>query len=313
LKKRFADSIFSKCNETDCQKGPLITDENAGEIMCGGCGTVLIERIEDSGPEHSAFTKEDYMHNTRTGMKSTLTIYDMGLSTSMKNDNKDASGKKLSPEMKLAFYRLRMWDTRAKLKTKDRSMRNAFLLLDGMVTKLGLSEAISEKSAYFYRKIKARKSKTGRSTAALITACLYAACRFTNSPRTIIDVVSVSTISKKLLQKIYRDIVKELDLTLESFDPLDFVTRLASNVNASERTRRKAIKLLIRARKAGIITGKHPMGMTAAALYFACALNNENISQTQISKASGITNVTIRKQYQTLKNSFGISPLDSLT
>jgi len=312
LKKRFDDSIFSKCNETDCRKGPLITDKNSGEIMCGSCGTVLIEKMEDFGSEHSAFTQEDFMKNTRTGKKLSLAEYDMGLSTSMKN-NKDASGKKLSPEMNLAFYRLRMWDSRSKLKTKDRTMRAAFLLLGGMVTKLGLSEAVSEKAAYFYRKIKSRKTRTGRSSTVLITACLYTACRFTNSPRTINDVVSVSTVGKKRLQKTYRDIVKLLDLNLESFDPLDFVTRLASNVNASERTRRKAIKLLIRARKAGIITGKNPIGMAAAALYFACVQNNENISQYTVSKAARITAVTVRDRYLTLKNSLGISPLDSIS
>lgn len=310
---RFDDSIFEKCSVTECKKGPLVTDKNTGEIVCGGCGIVLIEKIEDFGPEHSAFTKDDYMHHTRTGMKSTLTIHDMGLSTSIKKSNKDFSGRRLSHKMNLAFYRLRMWDSRVKLKTKERSMRNAFLLLDGMVTKLGLSEAVSEKTAYFYRKIKARKLKTGRSTASLITACLYAACRFTNSPRTINDVVSVSTISKRQLQKTYRDIVKQLDLTLESFGPLDFVTRLASNVNTSERTRRKAIKLLIRARKAGIITGKNPIGMTAAGLYFACVQNNENISQYTIAKAARITAITVRHSYLTLRNSLGISPLDSIS
>jgi len=302
LETKFGGSIYEKCGETECKRGPLITDVNSGEITCGSCGMVLIERMEDFGPEHSAFTQEDFMKNTRTGKKSSLAEHDMGLSTTIKKDDKDASGRRLSPEMSRTFYRLRMWDSRSKLKTKDRSMRTAFLLLDGMITKLGLSEVVSEKTAYFYRKIKTRKPKTGRSTVALITACLYAACRFTNSPRTINDVASVSTISKKRLRKAYRDIVNLLDLTLESFDPLDFVTRLSSNVNASERTRRKAIKLLIRARKAGINTGKNPIGMTAAALYFACVQNNESISQTQISKASGITAVTIRHGYLTLRN-----------
>ena len=306
-------AIFENCTLKRCKQEPLITDGITGEVLCGNCGVILLEKMGDFGPEHSAYTKEDYMKNTRTGKKLSLAEHDMGLSTSIKNDNKDASGKKLSPEMKSAFYRLRMWDSRVKLKTKERSMRTAFLLLDGMITKLGLSKAVSEKTAYFYRKIKARKSKTGRSTASLITACLYAACRFTNSPRTINDVVSVSTISKRQLQKTYRDIVKQLDLTLESFDPLDFVTRLASSVNASERTRRKAIKLLIRARKAGTNTGKNPIGMTAAGLYFACVQNNENISQYTIAKAARITAITVRHSYLTLRNSLGISPLDSIS
>ncbi len=114
METKFGGSIYEKCCETECKRGPLITDVNSGEITCGSCGMVLIERMEDFGPEHSAFTQEDFMKNTRTGKKSSLAEHDMGLSTTIKKDDKDASGRRLSPEMSRTFYRLRMWDSRSK-------------------------------------------------------------------------------------------------------------------------------------------------------------------------------------------------------
>lgn len=306
-------TLFENCTLKRCKQGPLISDNIRGEVMCAGCGVVIHEKMEDYGPEYRTLTKEDYLHRTRTGMKSTLSVHDMGLTTTIDSKNKDSSGKQLSSEMNFAFYRLRKWDTRTKSSTKERTMRTAFILLDGMVTKLGLPEIVSEKAAYFYRKIKSEKPKTGKATVSLISAVLYAACRFTNTPRTLNDISVVANIKKKRLQKTYRDVVKQLGLNLELFDPIEFISRLSSAVNANEKTKRYAVKILIKARKAGILTSKNPIGMAAAALYYSGIHNSENISQHKISKVSGITSVTIRNRYQTLVKGISISPLESIT
>lgn len=305
--------LSEKCILSRCKDGPLITDNMAGELMCGSCGVVLSEKMEDYVQEYRTFTKEDYMQQTRTGMKSTLTIHDMGLATKIGSKNKDVSGKRLSSKMNFAFNRLRVWDARSKMYSRERSMQNAFTLLDGMAAKLGLPEFVSEKAAYFYRKIKSKNPRTGKFTESLIAAALYAACRSTNTPRTLNDIAQAANVKKKRLQKSYRDIVKRLGLNIEQYDPIEFVSRISSEVSASEKTRRYAVKILIKARKTRILTGKHPMGMAAAALYFSGIHNNEDISQEKISGVSGVTTVTIRHGYQTLVKGIGISPLESLT
>ncbi|MGI9568031.1 MAG: hypothetical protein ACR2LL_13620 [Nitrosopumilus sp.] len=92
-----------------------------------------------------------------------------------------------------------------------------------------------------------------------------------------------------------------MKITLDkSYDPVDFITRLSSSVNVHEKTRRNATKCLIKAKKLGIVAGKNPIGMASAALYFSCAINNEKITQAQIAKAAGVTNITIRNQYKNL-------------
>jgi transcription initiation factor TFIIB len=176
-----------------------------------------------------------------------------------------------------------------------------------MVSKLGLSETVSEKAAYYYRKVKRVNSRGGRTTIILISACLYAACKFTNSPRTLIDIANVANLTKKHVQRAYTDLCKKLDLQFESFDPINFVGRLASMAGVKEKTKRYATRLLIEANKKGIVTSKNPMGIAGGVLYLSCVLNGEYVSQAKIAQISGISNITIRAMYHLVMEELNIT------
>jgi len=53
-----------------------------------------------------------------------------------------------------------------------------------------------------------------------------------------------------------------------------------------------------------LTVGRAPEGITAAALYLACKLNQEYRTQGEIAKAAQITEVTIRNRYKELLNEF---------
>ena len=169
-----------------------------------------------------------------------------------------------------------------------------------MRSKLNLSEPVVEKSAQVYRKTVSHKLTRGRNKTILISAAIYAACRSTNTPRTLKDVADAANLKRKTLQKTYRLLIKNLQMSLETYDPIDFITRLSSYVDVQEKTRLDAIKFLDKARKMELFSGKNPIGITSAALYLSCMYNNENITQAQIAKAAGITSVTIRTRCKDL-------------
>jgi len=75
-----------------CGKKALITDAETGEIFCGGCGFVLSERVENSGPERRSFP-DDRINKERTGVGTSLTIHDQGLSTVINPTNREATSK----------------------------------------------------------------------------------------------------------------------------------------------------------------------------------------------------------------------------
>ncbi len=274
----------------------MISDETTGELCCGRCGFVVTDKISDTGAEWRSFSNDE-SNRARTGAGTSLTIHDMGLSTIIGKANKDATGKPLSSGVKSSIERLRTWDSRSQANSSaDRNLRQALNEMDKLKDKLALTNAVIEKAAYIYRKAMERKLVRGRSIQGLVAACIYASCRNTETPRTLDDIAKGINIRRKEVARGYRLIFRELDLKMPVVDPVKGVARIASIAELSEKCKRKAIQILNQAKKCGIVAGKDPMGIAAAALYLACISIGETKSQKDISIASGVTEVTIRNR-----------------
>ncbi|MGB9124262.1 MAG: transcription initiation factor IIB [Nitrosotalea sp.] len=300
------DEIFDKCKLDVCTRGPLVTDNDTGEILCSRCGQVLIEKIDSMGTELRSFDLEQFNEKSRTGAKSSLAIHDMGLATSIGSQDKDASGNSLSGYMKNTFNRLRIWDSRSKSKGNDSNLRQAFVLLDTIKSQLSLPDNVVEETAYIYRKASALKLTRGRGISSILYAALYAACRMTVTPRTLRDIAKAGNIRKGDLATAYRTLVQNLDLKLEPYDPVEFVTKICSMIDVSESTRRNALNLLSKAEYAGFSIGKNPMSLVAAAVYLATCATNEKKTQVEIAKVCGVSNVSVRNLTKLFKVKLGL-------
>ena len=292
-------------HQKNCKKHELVTDIQTGEIACSNCGIVSSEPIIDLGAEMSGGSSADYQNNSRVGAKRSLKMIDMGLSTLIEAKDRDVTGKSLSVENRRMFYRLRMWDRNSRSAVTSKSFQKAFTLLDAIGSKLGLPESVVEESAYLFRKIAARKILAGRSTAAMLSATIYATCRITDTPRTLQDISDAANIKKKVLQRTYRFLAKEMDISPESYTPSEFVTRIAKELALSEKTQRLSFKILDLCAKKHVSTSKNPMAMAAAAIHLAATTNAEKVSQLKISKISGISAVTIRETRKEIVNKVG--------
>ena len=298
---RLSLQAFDKCPR--CGKASMVLDATTGEQICTNCGYVMKDKIEETGPEWRTFAREEGGENRiRTGMPSSLAMHDMGLSTVIGKENRDASGRALQSSMRTTLERLRTWDKRSQVhESVDRNLRQAFSELARLTDKLRVSDAIVERAAYIYRKAVDRNLIRGRSISAMIAASLYAAMRDTETPRNLKDLAAVSNVKRKELSRSYRLILKELDLRMPVADPVKSVSRIASKVGVTERTKRRAIDILRRASEAGSTAGKDPTGLAASALYIASVMENENKTQKDMAEAAGVTEVTIRNRYKTLK------------
>ena len=292
-------------HQKNCKKQEIVTDIHTGEVACSNCGIVSSEPIVDLGAEMVGGNSTDYQSNSRVGAKRSLKMIDMGLSTLIEAKDKDVTGKSLSIENRRMFYRLRMWDRNSRSAVTSKSFQKAFTLLDAMGSKLGLPESVIEESAYLFRKVAARKILAGRSTAAMLSATIYATCRITDTPRTLQDIADAANIKKKVLQRTYRFLAKEMDIAPESYTPSEFVTRIAKGLNLSEKTQRLTFKILDLCSKKHVSTSKNPMAMAAAAIHLASTINAERVSQLKISKISGISAVTIRERRKEIVSKVG--------
>jgi transcription initiation factor TFIIB len=297
--ENYSNDYDVKCQLDTCKTYPAITDSERGEIVCGGCGLILLQNMADASYENNGYSSENFMKMARTGPASTLTMNDRGLSTVI-GTNKDSTGKALSSKTKYEFNRLRTWDQRSKSR-KTASLSKAFTLLHGMKTKLGISDNVVENAAYIYRKAVNAKLTRGRTMASLISASLYAACRENNIPRTLDDIAKAGNIERRILSRDLRTIIKKLELNLNQYNTSSFISKISNNMNLRERTKRDAFKILDLCEKEQITAGKHPVAQAAASLYISCIMNGEKISQKKFAIESGVSDVTIRNRASLIK------------
>ena len=156
-----------------------IADPDSGEIVCSNCGMVIAERDQDDvNPERRAFSPEEQEARTRTGAPSSLSRHDKGLATIIGKPTKDAAGRELDANARSTFKRLKTWDTRMQIDSStDRNLYRAFYELNVLKDKLGLSDAIVEKTAYIYRKVEHGGLVKGRTIPGMLSAAIYLACR----------------------------------------------------------------------------------------------------------------------------------------
>jgi transcription initiation factor TFIIB len=306
--KQVLQGIFAdKCVSTQGPHGPLVTDSIRGEVLCSRCGMVVVDRVEDTTPEQRSYSLEDYSNNTRTGIASSLSIHDKGLSTIIGNTDKDASGNFISSQMKSTFNRLRTWDSRSRTNSQERNLRTAFLVLGAAKSKLDLSDNVIERAAYLYRKAINKNIIRGRTITGMILSALYVSCREANVPRTLQEISNTGNISFKNLSRHYRVFVKALDLQVGSFNPSEFVSKIGTIVGLSEKAKRDALGILFSTQKMGISDGKNPVSLAATAIFLSAVLNDEKITQDKISDASGVSTVTIRNNAKILRKKMALT------
>lgn len=279
-----------------------ITDPESGEIVCSKCGLVISEKIEDyAHQERRAYSMQEADERARTGARTSLAFHDMGLSTIIGKANKDASGQLLNSAMCSSMEKLRIWDSRIHVNSsEDRSLRRAFHHLNTLRDKLGLSDTLVEKSAYLYRKAQERGLIRGRTVDGIMTAAVYIACRETGTPKSLEDISIVSNLKRKDITRCYRRLVFDLDIKIPIVDPMKCIVKVANKLGLSEKTKHRAMNLMTYAIKMEINAGKIPMGLAATVLYASCMKTGENVSQTNIAEASGVTEVTIRNRFKDL-------------
>ncbi|WP_229126450.1 transcription initiation factor IIB [Halapricum desulfuricans] len=286
--------------------GPLVTDEERGETVCQHCGLVVEENEIDHGPEWRAFNAGEKDRKSRVGAPTTTMMHDKGLSTNIGWQNKDAYGKSLSSSQREKMQRLRTWNERFRTRdSKERNLKQALGEIDRMASALGLPENVRETASVIYRRALQEDLLPGRSIEGVATAALYAAARQASVPRSLDEMTTVSRVDKTELTRTYRYIVRELDLEIKPAEPESYVPRFVSDLNLSDEVERTARRLIEAARADGVLSGKSPVGIAAAAIYAAALLSNERVTQSDVSEVADISEVTIRNRYKELLDAEG--------
>src|SRR3989338_8117778 len=119
----------AKCPE--CGGKRIIRDYERGELLCGSCGLIIAENIEDLGPEWRAFDAEQKGKRARGGAPIKYMRPNKGLVTEIDQYNRDIRGAKISPKKQAQLYRIRKWHKRASIASSmERNLAIALSELD---------------------------------------------------------------------------------------------------------------------------------------------------------------------------------------
>lgn len=295
-----------KIPKMECPPDKVVYDVSRAEYVCLETGEVIEDRVIDDRAEWRAFTPEERERRARTGSPITPTVHDMGFTTAIDYMNRDASGKPLV-DKKYQLTKLRKWQARTRILTSvERNLAQAMNELDRLASALNLPSYIKEEAARVYREAVEKGLVRGRSIESVIAAAVYLACRIRKLPRTLDEIQEFTKVGRKEVARCYRMLVRELGIRPTTVDPTDFVPRIAHVLSLPGPVVRTAIELLNKAREAGVLGGKDPVGSAAAAVYLACRMLNVEISQKEIANVAGVTEVTVRNRCRELIKVTGV-------
>jgi len=305
--------MIHECPE--CGSRKLFLDRDVGEIVCRNCGLVVEENVMDVGPEWRAFTPKEAETRKRVGMPISHMLHDKGLSTKVGSDIYDAHGQKLTRKAQIQAYRLRKHQKIASINASatNRNMVQALNNLNLFSDKLSIPYSVRERAAVIYRKSLNRGLVRGRSISAFIAASLYAALRLLNIPRTLEEISEAAQVRKKDMARCYRLIVRELNIKMPVPNALTYLSKLAEKTQVSNKTVKVAVEILRKAEENHVSSGQGPRGLAAAALYIASKLVGEEVTQSELAMAAGVTDVTVRSRKNSLCRGLGINLQENRT
>jgi len=281
-----------KCPECDSRN--IVVDFKHAELYCRDCGVVLVEDIVDLGPEWRSYDEEQAVKRIRTGPPMSYRIHDKGLGTPM-------------PGLPARTKRLRG----ISIDSGDKTLALALVEIDRMACAMKLPNNIKEETSVLYRKAMKKGLIKGRSIEELVSAMLYIICRLHKVPRTLKEIAAISRSPLKKIRRAYIFLLRRLEIRLAPADPALYIPRFCSQLGLSEEIRERAVEILKDDKGTGVAKGWGPIGTAAAAIYIASTISGEKITEREIAKVVGTTEITIRDRYKELGDRLNIDPFST--
>lgn len=205
------------------------------------------------------------------------------------------SQKELSRGDLTRVYR---WGTRARISRF--TLGRELVELGQIVSKLHLAEKskeVADEAHDIFKRAVVAEISRGRSVETLTAAVIYAACRRLSIPISLYEICQCSNARKKSVARCYRKMLAKDIFDVPLLSHSIYLERLRRKLNSAGLTEEiwtEALLLVKKAQSRGILRGKNPLSIAAAAVYVA---GNGRLTQSEIAEALGITEVTIRNNY----------------
>ncbi len=267
--------------------GSTIDSHQRGEIVCQHCGLVVSEKAVDIS--HSgirAYSKQEKDKKERTGSPISILMPDIGLSTIIDRT------KIKNPDLRRAAK----WNTH--LSWEKRNMLIAITELKRIGGNLNFPDRVKKSAVLLYKEVFKKNLLRGRSISGMIAACAYYVCKQERVPITLQEILEEASINDNIVKKCYKILVRELNLKSPHIDPVSLIPRYCADLGLDISVEKETIKILKNFIENTSICGKDPKGLCAGSIYLVSKLKNHKISQKDISRVIGVTEVTLRSRYK---------------
>lgn len=219
-------SVRLQCPECAPRKPEIIEEFGSGDLVCGGCGLVLGDRIVDTRSEwrvrltHRAVTPDNQAADGKYARQSPQTFA---------NDEGDdpsrvgsASNPLDGPETFETGISFRDGNTglsrelqRAAFKASTKSektLSTAYTDIGALTEKISLGKGITDTAKQLFKRASEEGVLKGKPQEAVIAACIFIACRMGNSPRTFKEICVLTQVPKKLLGQCYKALERAFEV-----------------------------------------------------------------------------------------------------
>jgi len=196
---------------------------------------------------------------------------------------------------------LSKWNKMGAMSSTDRNLITAFKEIDRMAEGMALPQKIADRAKEVYREVEMKQSLRGRSGEAIIAGTLYISCRYGDVPRTLKEIAVHTAAPLKEIGKAFNFVKKLLKLPdLEVIKSANYMTRFCSHLDLPDRLGQAAGEVATKATDLGVVAGKSPISVAAAAIYLILALAppEHRRERAKIAEATGVSESTIRQSYK---------------
>jgi transcription initiation factor TFIIB len=210
---------YTQCPE--CDSG-LVHDYSKGEYICQKCGCVVMDQVDDYGPESHSNDLEEKSKNVRASGSTSFSLHDYGLRTEIGFGSKDYSGQSSEYEMAEQMNNMRKWHSRIRVASpKERRLSNVLSKINETCSAMLLPKILVETAAMLYRNFENKNEAKGKSIACMAAATIYLACKRCSVIRSLEEIIKATGITEqdrsslKLAAKYYRLMVMEMGVFTE--------------------------------------------------------------------------------------------------
>ncbi|KAK9479452.1 cyclin-like protein [Lipomyces japonicus] len=293
----------------DCREVPpnLVENFSEGDMVCGSCGLVLGDRIVDTRSEWRTFANDDQGNDdpSRVGEAINPLLSGSQLDTMISYGAPGSSiGRDLNRTQNKAIH-----------DKKDTALQAAYAKISQMCERYSLPKMVQDVAKEIYKIVEDHRKLKGKSQESIEAAAIFVACRQAGVARTFKEICMLTSVPKKEIGRVFKIIesifqqngtsivaavATEKEYQAVATNAEDLMSRFCSHLGLTSQVASGAQHLARRAAKEGILAGRSPLSIAAAAIYMAAGLFGEPRSANKISERTGVSDGTIKTSYKFL-------------